>query len=314
MSYSWLETLVDDVNHPDIFDLGVSIHLARSDDGGDTWTFERDIKAPEQEIHPDTLERGYSIHEVSTIGRGGPLGWELLWFKYFTPLGADNSVTQRSEFLYFRSDATDPRDLGVTSDVWARGASTSDSWGAPVNLSDIADVSDCVAFTEPSLLRFNDRTFVVMLCSFEASIGNPFDPERVVLFEEVAGDYRYVADVMDGIDAEEFDADFLASPDISIARDGTVILIVTPVDLDATPQKSGCIVFEFADFENGLLLRDTDDSAIPRTIITSDGDNPGPGLCTYSAQSSTGVLLIMHDELVGGSGLEFSLRATGVHP
>jgi len=314
LAYSWLEMLVEDETVPDVYDLGVSTHLARSDDGGATWVFEREINVAAAESNPDTLEEGWSIHEVSSVVRGGPLGWEILWFKYFTPLGADLSVNQRTEFLYWRTDAALPGDLGDVSQVWARGDSTSPSWGAPLNLSDIPAVRDCVAFTEPAFLARGTGTFVAMLCSFAGSIGEPFEPERVVLFEEIPTGYRYVATVLDGFDAADFGADFLGQPDLSVAQDGTVLLIVTPSTVGANPQKDGCIVFEFEDFESGVLLRDSRGNALARAIITADGNGPGPGLCTYDRNSSSGVMLVIHRQAPDVSSIEFTLRATGIHP
>jgi hypothetical protein len=62
--------------------------------------------------------------------------------------------------------------------------------------------------------------------------------------------YRYINTLLDGLDAEDFDADFLAQPDIAEAEDGTILLFATPTVTDSNPSKDGCMVFEFADFES----------------------------------------------------------------
>lgn len=313
LAYSWLEVLVEDETQPDVFDLGVSTHIARSDDGGDTFTFVQEVNLPEVEAHPDTAEMGWSVHEVSSIAREGTDDWQLLWFKYFTPLGPDMTVNQRTEFLFFRSDAASPDAFGAASQIWARGDSTSPSWGAPLNLSDIPEVRDCVAFTEPALFTYGGSTYVAMQCSFAGSIGTPFEPERIALFEEVPGGYRYIATLANGFDAEDFDTDFFGQPDIAVAEDGTILLLVTPTLRDGETLKDGCIVFEFEDFESGLLKRDRRGTLIPRAIITADGNGLGPGLCTYDPNSSTGVLLVIVRTSPDGQDVEFSLRATGIH-
>ena len=103
---------------------------------------------------------------------------------------------------------------------------------------------------------------------------------------------------------------------ISVARDGSIILVVTPIILAADPGHQGCMVFSFDDFTTASIARDTNGVAISRAIITADGNSLGPGLCTYDANSDTGVLLVI--TTVTGSGattdIEFSLHATGVHP
>ena len=110
--------------------------------------------------------------------------------------------------------------------------------------------------------------------------------------------------------------DTIEQADISVARDGSVILVVTPIILAADPAHQGCIVYSFDDFATASILRDANGVAIPRAIITADGNSLGPGLCTYDANSETDVLLVI--TTVTGSGaatdIEFSLHATGVHP
>lgn len=86
MTYSWLDVLIADPGPPPVVDFGVRTHLARSDDGGQTFTYVRALNTTEPIQHPDTSEDGWTIHEVSTIAkRGGD--WEALWFTYFDPAG-----------------------------------------------------------------------------------------------------------------------------------------------------------------------------------------------------------------------------------
>ena len=119
---------------------------------------------------------------------------------------------------------------------------------------------------------------------------------------------------MDAQDAINLEVDAIQQADISVARDGSIIMIVTPLILDADPSHQGCIVYEFEDFESALLKRDANDEAIPRAIFTSDGNGLGPGLCSYSSQNETGVMLVITTVTQNGTDVEFSLRATGVHP
>lgn len=88
----------------------------------------------------------------------------------------------------------------------------------------------------------------------------------------------------------------------------------TTTTADADPSHQGCIVYEFSDFATATLARDGNGVAIPRAVITADGNGLGPGLCSYDANSDTGVLLVITTITQGGTDIEFSLRATGVHP
>ena len=128
--------------------------------------------------------------------------------------------------------------------------------------------------------------------------------------------YAHVGKILNGQDAPDFVVDTIEQADISVARDGSIILVVTPIILAADPSRQGCIVFSLDDLATASIARDTNGVAIPRAIITADGNSLGPGLCTYDAESDSGVLLVITTVTGSGNALdvEFSLRATGVHP
>ncbi|NNF67292.1 MAG: hypothetical protein HKM98_07265 [Gammaproteobacteria bacterium] len=314
MSYSWLDILTSNAGAEPETDFGVRTHLARSDDGGDSFVFVRSINATEMEAHPDTGVMGWSVHEVSTLVREPDSSWQLLWYKYFDPFGGAGEGGERQEFMFWRTLAASPEALGDVSEVWATGKGTSPSYGAPINLSDIPELSDCVSLTEPGLFVDNGITYLATTCLVVVAGERRTDLERVVLLEQEAAGYSYVGVLLDAADAAELGADTLDEADISVARDGSVIMLITPIILNSDPAHQGCVVYEITDLASAQLLRETDGTAILRTVITADGNGLGPGLCTYDAASSTGVLLVITTFANNPRDIEFSLRATGIHP
>jgi hypothetical protein len=314
LAYSWLNIEISDPGPPLIFDLGVRTHLARSDDNGASFTFQRSVNDMAMEAHPDTGVMGWSVHEVPTLLKEPSGDWQLLWYKYFNPFGTVTGVDERQEYLYWRTIASAPDQLGDVSEVWARALATSPSWGAPIDFNLIPELANCVTLTEPGLFAFNDEIYLASSCLVADATGRRADLERLVLLKQTANGYSFVGDIMDAQDATDLGVDVIQQADISIARDGSIIMIVTPIILDADPSHQGCVVFEFADFASGTLVRDGNGVAVPRTVITSDGNGLGPGLCTYDANSDTGVLLVITTVTNNGTDIEFSLRATGVHP
>jgi hypothetical protein len=314
LAYSWLNIDVSDPGPPLVFDLGVRTHLARSDDNGASFTFVRAINDTAIESHPDTGVTGWSVHEVPTLLQEPSGDWQLLWYKYFNPLGTVTGVDERQEYLYWRTIAAAPDQLGDMSGVWAKALATSPSWGAPVDFNAIVELADCVTLTEPALFAFNNDTYLASSCLIADATGRRADLERLVLLQQTANGYRYIGDILGAQDAADLGVDVIQQADISVARDGSILLVVTPIILDADPSHQGCVVFEFADFASGTLVRDTSGVAVPRTVITADGNGLGPGLCSYDASSETGVLLVITTVTQGGTDIEFSLRATGVHP
>jgi len=307
LAYSWLNTQVSDAGPPAVFDLGVRTRLARSDDNGASFTFVRTVNDMQMEAHPDTGVMGWSTHEVSTLVKESAGTWQILWLKYFNPFGTVLGVDERQEFLYWRTTAATPDLLGDNSAVWGKFAATSASWGAPIDFNMIPELADCILQTEPGMFAFNGETYLATSCLVVDGAGRRTDLERIELLRQTPTGYDYVGTIL---------VDTIEQADISVARDGSVILVVTPIILAADPGHQGCMVFSFDDFATASISRDANGVAIPRAIITADGNSLGPGLCTYDADSETGVLLVI--TTVTGSGattdIEFSLHATGVHP
>ncbi len=314
MAYSWLNVQISNPGPPVVFDLGVRTHLARSDDNGATFTFVRAVNDMAMEAHPDTGVMGWSVHEVPTLLKEPAGSWQLLWLKYFNPFGTVAGVDERQEFLYWRTFAATADALGDVTNVWARSVATSPTWGAPYDFNTIPELADCILQTEPGLFAFNNETWLATSCLVADAGGRRPDLERLVLLRQTANGYSYVGNILDGQDAADLGVDAIEQADITVARDGRIILIVTPIILNADPSHQGCIVYEFSDFATATLARDANGVAIPRAVITADGNGLGPGLCSYDANSDTGVLLVITTITQGGTDIEFSLRATGVHP
>ncbi|MGB5165400.1 MAG: sialidase family protein [Woeseiaceae bacterium] len=316
LAYSWLNTQVSDQGPPLVFDLGVRTRLARSDDNGGSFTFVRTVNEMQMEAHPDTGVMGWSVHEVSTLVKEPSGSWQILWLKYFNPFGTVTGVDERQEFLYWRTTAATPDLLGDNSAVWGKFAATSASWGAPFDFNSIPELADCILQTEPALFAFNGESYLATSCLVVDGTGRRTDLERIELLRQSPNGYVYVGTILDGQDAADLGVDTIEQADISVGRDGSILLVTTPIILGADPDHQGCMVFSFADFASATITRDTNDVATPRAIITADGNSLGPGLCTYDANSDTGVLLVI--TTVTGSGpttdIEFSLHATGVHP
>jgi hypothetical protein len=316
LAYSWLNTQVSDPGPPAVFDHGVRTRLARSDDDGASFTFVRTVNEMQMEAHPDTGVMGWSVHEVPTLVKESAGAWQILWLKYLNPFGYAPGVDERGAYLFWRTTATSPDLLGDNSAVWGTFAATSASWGAPINFNAIPELANCLIQTEPDLFAFNGETYLATSCLVFDESGRRIDLERMELLRQTSTGYEHVGTILDADDAADLGVHLIQQADISIARDGSLILVATPIILGADPMHQGCIVFSFDDFATGSIARTTNGVAIPRAVISADGNSLGPGLCTYNPNSETGVLLAI--TTVTGSGatldIEFSLRATGVHP
>lgn len=223
---------------------------------------------------------------------------------------------QRSEFHYRRAQAASPDALGP-GQAWISGHATSKGWGIKHRLDrSIPELSNCAAFTEPALFHERGATYLATYCVvYENGARKPVK-ERMVLLRERAQGYEWVGTLLDGADAVRMGVDFIEQADLARARDGSIVLLATPIFEKADPRHRGCVVYEVEDLGTASLVRDSSGALLPRVHISADGNGLGPGLCTYDVASETGVLLVMtkFDLTSSPPELLFSLRATGVHP
>jgi hypothetical protein len=310
MAYSWLDVMVGSPGPPPVIDFGVRTHLAKSTDGGQTWTFVLEVNDTSLISHPDSAAPGWLIHEVPTIAKTAS-GWEALWLTYFDPQGGAHGVGN-SDQHYRKSAAATPGELGDASTAWVRGTATSPSFGAVHNLSAIPQLGDCIVFTEPALLSRGGETYLATNCVvFSGGVRQP-QQERLVLLREDGGGYEYVGVLLDYDDAVDNGGERIEQVDLAMAQNGAVLLIGTPIQA-AEPNHLGCVVFEVTDLGTASVRRDGNGKALKLMQIAGDDPGLGAGLCTYDAQSATGVVMVLHDQ-DPPSEIAFSMRATGQHP
>ena len=188
------------------------------------------------------------------------------------------------------------------------------AFGADERLAHIDQLSDCTAFTEPALFTQDGITYLAMNCVVIDGGERAFDRERLFVLRQSGESYDYLGVLMDSEDARLVGGTVVEQADFAVARDGTLLLRVTPIDHSAEPPHQGCTVLEVDDLNATRMARSASNALIVRARLTADGDALGPGLCTYHAQSETGIILVVPRLTENPTELVFSMRATGVHP
>jgi hypothetical protein len=296
LTFSWLdqETLPNSTSQLN----SVRTHLATSTDGGASWTFVRAVNA----TAPAPGNTALVMHEVSTIARQPDGSWAAAWLTY----GLIPPDT-RAQFHYQRTLAATPNTLGDSITPWLRGSATTVT--TQIDSSMIAGAESCIAFTEPALFTHAGTSYLATTC-----IVNPTMPatQRLILLRESGGTLSLVGELLTAADASELGGTRVEQIDLSIAKDDTILAIVTPIDDTDAVLHQGCVVLEVDDLATAHVRRDPAGHLVRRAVITGDGNGIGPGLCTYDRDSSTGVLIDLTS--VGSGTIDFSLRATGIHP
>ena len=336
MSYTKVHAQVD-AGPPILVNDAVSVHLAYSDDGGATWTFERNIWESSAETDPGgaTADAGYSGHEVSTITpftAGASDQWFGLHLRYFYPLG-ENVAQRRGDSYHFRlASATTANALGDNAEAVLGGPLTANGWNANLNLSSLdPELADCLVWTEPSLFQDKSTLYLMAQClKLDVSLERIPAEEFIGLFKTAASGaidsftWQWVGKVTTAANAQELGGEVLTQADFAYGRDGHMLLIVTPKDLDPQPRHKGCMVLELDSLEPPVLHRQSNgDLTVRAAISSSDSANsgitppttiPGNGLCAYDPDSNTGVLFVRFTFDTSVPELVFHLHQTGIHP
>jgi hypothetical protein len=294
LAYSWLDVVV---SAPQVADFAIRTHLARSADGGRS--FERVGAANRIQRRPDARGRaGHWLHEVPTLARVGPRDWRLAWLRYFDPLGAAREYAE-------------PRLVGVRApEPAALGRTPEETLGAE------RSVPDCAGLTEPGLFAEDGQLWLAASCIvFSAGARRP-ERESLALFREARDGWVPAGALLSAADARALGGHRVEQADLARARDGSLLLFVTPIREGEDPSHQGCVVLEVEDLAAARVRRGPDGRPFVRAVLAADGNGLGPGMCTYDAASETGVLLVItrFDLARDPPDLRFSLRRTGFHP
>lgn len=310
LAYSWVSILVAPTSRPGtpILDIGVGIHLARSDDGGRTYRHVTNLWTSDRETYED--QEGYSGHEVVTISPVGA-GWAALALRYFNPQGNGNDFKPDS-FHFELVEGANPEQLPTARAVRLGGPLTSGAWRPFVDLSEVAGVGiACPVWTEPTLFEDADTLYLLAQCKTPRNPADGF----LGLFARRAAGWRWVGRLAAHSEAASLGGNELTQADLARTRDGGLVLIVTPNIVHGRDEHHlGCAVLPIASLDPPQLMRDAAGAPIVRArIISSDSVQNGPGACAYDSGSMTGILIVRRT-FSPAKGVIFSIHATGMHP
>lgn len=322
-SYVWVDT---DSANPPAAEPTVSIHLASSDDGGDTWKFRRRTWPSRPETDPAPPGGpGLSVHEVSTLApltQRDSRRWFAMHLRYFQPFGPEG---RRPGSFHFRlTRARRPLKLGRTREASLGGPLTDPAWSLDIDLSSLDPaLTACSIWTEPSLFGQEEKLYLVAQCIvIDPTTGaRRRNKEFLGVFVSDADgrvdrlEWRWVGKLTTRSDAKALEGHVLTQPEVTKSRDGTLILLVTPKRLTPRERHLGCRALELESLDPPALGRNAAGRPIVRVDIrSSDSTGLGPGLCSYDPSSTTGILFVRTEVDLDLPEVVFRLHATGLHP
>jgi hypothetical protein len=327
MSYSYVGLHVD----PDaVITQYVSIHLAHSDDHGATWQHDANLwESTAGTDQGETTDDGYSVHEVSTLApfsTASATEWFGLHLRYFLKRGDPVELRKGDSFHYRLARESTPAAIGGGTEAILTNPLTAAGWGSDLNLSALApELSVCDVWSEPALLQDDDQLYLIVECiAMDLTTTTPtrlYDQEFNAVFatevtaDVTAFDWQYLGKITaNATDAAALGGNVLTPVDIARARDGKLILIVTPTDESGgSLNHQGCRVLEIASLNPPQLQRNVDGSLRVRADIRSS-DSESSGLCAYDPDSDTGIILVRTHIDLEVPEVSWQLHATGIHP
>lgn len=326
LGYSWVHPAFAGAR---IVGAGVDTRLARSDDGGQTWSRITTLWRSDSDARDDVGRPGHLNSETVSLApraTGAGTVWYSARFVYFTP---DEGGPQVGSFTIRVAAAGSPVELGSAPEAVLGGDVTNGFWRPDVNLAALTNgrpedsLAGCT-FYDAGLLYREARLFMAVQCALYRGGGEDTENEFVALFTTAPDGpprqwaWRYLGRLATRADAVALGGQNLQQTDLALAQDGTVLAIVSPsaalAEGATLNQHFGCRVIEVASLDPPRLARDAAGGLRVRASITaSDLRAPDgtPASCGYDAASATGIVIARRDDR---NGLRSTLYRTGLRP
>ena len=325
MAYSWPHTIASGtqgVAGTQVLDT----HVAFSTDGGKTWTYKGALYTSQATLNPVTGKTDYTANEVMNLLPqvvNGVTWWYGIHAVYNVPQsGAGSSLesyTKRWEIAMAPGTATTgpmalasatPQFLGQSINTYPQ------YWPVAVNLSSLdPEVSGCSEFFEPALVLSNNNLYLFLDCT--VANGDPAKEFYAVFKTSDPQDnapnwkWTYItegatkfANQSDTVSVGQYlspGATYITQMDIAPGKDPGILLAIFSAAYEnaSTNQNGsqgkvslGCVAAELASIEPPKFVYNSQGQVQVDAFLTSpDSQDQGPGSCTYSPFSATGMIL-----------------------
>lgn len=344
MAYSWPNVLNDDT-------IDVEIHLAYSDDRGDSWKSVGTMFSAEPVTnrgsgkYAESNYKSVEVIDLLPIKRGNSILWVQASMGYLVRRGERRKIyDQLHETSYISVSAIpvspnhSPSELlRLTSAREARlgNKGTDATLNPSQNLSALdSRVRNCTNLTQPALYYENDVLYLALQCLQKRPSGDGAAASHFMFSTNPSGSdasqwrWGYVGEFATPREAtalgtvEGTTYNFFTEVQFMRGANGQDLALMNPVALDRggiQPIKQyGCRVIPMLSFSRPALK--TDSAGVPGVVASvgsSDlysGRNQGTGACTYEASSKTGIVLVRKLSADPALGFFVSLMASGLNP
>ena len=318
MAYSWTHVIGGSSagSGTDVVD----IHVADSTDGGKTWNYVGPLYTSEQVTDPVTGQVNYTAHEVMNLLPqvvNGVTYWYGVHNVYYVPVGGAGPnaepYTKRWEIAMAPGTATGgpmglatatPQFLGENANTYPQ------DFTEATNLSSLnSEVSGCEVYYEPSLIISDNNLYLFLGCQppdadpasefyavFKTS--DPQDNPGNWSWSYIPEGTTKFANQNDALSVGRYfpnGTSYITQMDVMPSKQPGVLLAVATAAYVSGQNKIslGCFAAELASVDPPKFVYNSQGQVQVDAIATSpDSQNGGPGSCSYSSASATGLLLV----------------------
>ncbi|MGA2137183.1 MAG: hypothetical protein ABSH50_33255 [Bryobacteraceae bacterium] len=316
MAYSWPHTIRDPGRGRPA--QVIDTHVSYSTDKGKTWTYKGALYVAQQVRNPVTGDSDYTAHEVMNLLPQvvkGVTYWYGIHAVYNVPPNSGRGMrmerySKRWQIAMAPGDATTgPMGLASAAPQYLGQSINTEGQRFPValDLSSVdPEVSGCVQFYEPALVLSNNNLYLFLSCQPAASPAAFYAVFRTGSPHEHAPDWKWTyvrqgptkfANLSDARSVSRYlgsGATYLTQMDIMPSKTpGTLLAVMTAAYNENGRKVSlGCVAAEMASLDPPKFVYDPQGQIQVDALITSPDSEPtGPGSCTYSPVSATGMIM-----------------------
>ncbi|RIK30497.1 MAG: hypothetical protein DCC56_09235 [Anaerolineae bacterium] len=324
LSYSWPHLkFVDRKPVP-----SVDIHLAKSEDKGNTWDFVSTLFTATPISNPVMpSQAGYLDYEVvnllpATIN--GKETWFGVTLNYFVPEQGGMSMRPSDSFHIRVYQADSPADLANAPYAALAGGATAAAWNPSQWLiPDDMSAADKRTFfwNEPSLYYENGTLYLVMV-AFNLKNREDISRDSVYVFaakpngQPSSWQWEYKGELVGNTEAIMLGATRLTQVDVVRGKQGDLLLIASPDDWNydiGDYNHKGCVIMEIISLDKPAVKKDDAGNLLLRAKITdSQANELGSAACSYDPNSATGILFTRRNKTQ--SALTASIWQTFLQP
>lgn len=327
LSYSWPYVANgQDPNGDPVLLAAVHNRLARSDDGGATFTYQQvlwpDVELADPEGSGEVGRISSETASLASITNAGVTTWYGTHLRYFLrPITGYNPKYATSWHVRVGAAAT-PAGLGTAQaaqDEAVLGVTnTHAAYGVDVRLDQLAGipVAQCAMLNNPTLYAQGTTLYLIVEClAFVGQTPDYTNTTTQVFATTPSGTpstwtWRHAGELADDSIATELGNDTIRQPDVSRAADGSLVVLLTPAHIDANSPTGttgdGCVALELDSIDPPRLARDCDGNLVIREQV----GGVGVSACSHHALSATGI--VTHTEAATGSN--WRIRVSDLHP